>query len=76
MGLDALDLMFRLEKRFGIKISQAERFAVLFDTAGTIHRYLIAKLHGEYQEVPHVAKCRAAEQACVSGALIAVRNHK
>jgi acyl carrier protein len=41
-GIDALDLAFRLEKRFGIKISQAEGMAVLFDTPGTIHRFLIA----------------------------------
>jgi len=54
MGMDALDLTFRLEKQLGIKISQAEGIAVLFDTAGTIHRYLISKLQGEYQQVPRI----------------------
>ncbi|MDZ7616247.1 MAG: acyl carrier protein [Patescibacteria group bacterium] len=54
MGLDALDLVFRLEKRFGIKISHVEGYAVLFDTVGTIHRYLVAKLHGEYPQTPRI----------------------
>ena len=54
MGLDALDLVFRLEKRFGIKIDRNEAFAVVFDTAGTIHRYLVAKLQGEYQKAPRM----------------------
>jgi len=54
MGLDALDLAFRLEKRLGIKISRAEGQAILFDTAGTIHRYLVAKLQGEYQQAPRI----------------------
>jgi hypothetical protein len=54
MGLDALDLVFRLEKRLGVKISQAEGMAVLFNTAGTIHRYLVAKVQSEYRQAPHV----------------------
>jgi acyl carrier protein len=54
MGIDALDLTFRLEKQLDIKISQAEGFAVLFDTAGTIHRYLVSKLRGEYRQVPRI----------------------
>ena len=54
MGIDALDLAFRLEKRFGITISRAECFAVLFDTPGTIHRYLVRKLAGEYRQTPNV----------------------
>ncbi len=54
MGIDALDLAFRLEKRFGITISRDEGIAVLFDTPGTIHRYLVAKLAGEYQRTPKI----------------------
>jgi len=54
MGIDALDLTFRLEKRLGIKISWAEGIAVLFDTAGTIHRYLVSKLRGGYRQVPRI----------------------
>jgi acyl carrier protein len=54
MGMDALDLTFRLEKQLGIKISRAEGIAVLFDTAGTIHRYLVSKLQGEYRQVPRI----------------------
>jgi acyl carrier protein len=52
MGLDALDLTFRLEKRLGITIHQPEGFATFFDTVGTIHRYLVAKLNGECLSVP------------------------
>jgi acyl carrier protein len=54
MGIDALDLTFRLEKRLGIEISQAEGVAVIFDTAGTIHRFLVAKLRGDYRQVPRI----------------------
>lgn len=54
MGLDPLDLIFRLEKRFGIEINRAEGLAVLFDTAGTLHRHLVAKLRGECHEVPEI----------------------
>lgn len=54
MGMDALDLTFRLEKQLGIKISRAEGIAVLFDTAGTLHRYLVAKVQDEYQQVPRI----------------------
>ncbi len=54
MGIDALDLAFRLEKRFDINIRREEALAVLFDTAGTIHRYLVAKLQGEYQQAPRI----------------------
>jgi len=54
MGIDALDLAFRLEKRFGIKISQPEAVGVLFDTPGAIHRYLVAKLRGEYRQTPRI----------------------
>ena len=32
MGIDALDLAFRLEKQFGINVSKAECLGVLFDT--------------------------------------------
>jgi hypothetical protein len=54
MGIDALDLTFRLEKRLGIEISQAEGVAVIFDTAGTIHRFLVAKLRGDYRQAPRI----------------------
>jgi hypothetical protein len=54
MGVDALDLAFRLEKRLGIKIGQAEGMAVLFDTAGSLHRYLVAKVRGVYRQVPRI----------------------
>ncbi len=54
MGIDLLDLTFRLEKRLGIRISQAEAIAGVFNTAGTLHRYLVAKLRGEYQQVPRI----------------------
>jgi hypothetical protein len=54
MGLDALDLTYRLEQRFGITIQRQEAMAVLFDTAGTIHRYLVGKLHGDYHQTPHI----------------------
>ncbi len=52
MGIDALDLVFRLEKRLGITISRHEAAATLFDTVGTIHRFLVAKLNGECRSVP------------------------
>ncbi|MBN2579096.1 MAG: hypothetical protein JXB10_08905 [Pirellulales bacterium] len=52
MGLDAIDLCMCLEERLGIKISKEEGFAVLFNTPADIHRYLIAKLKGEYREAP------------------------
>lgn len=52
MGLDALDLTFRLERRLGITIHQPEGFATFFDTVGTVHRYLVAKLNGECLSVP------------------------
>jgi len=54
MGLESLDLIFRLEKRFGIDIPNDEGLAVMFATAGNIHRYLVAKLNGQYQEVPYL----------------------
>jgi acyl carrier protein len=54
MGLDPLDLIFRLEKRFDIEIRRAEGLAVLFDTAGTLHRHLVAKLRGECHKVPEI----------------------
>ena len=54
MGIDALDLSFRLEKRLGITISQPEAIATFFDTVGTIHRYLVAKLNGECRSVPKI----------------------
>ncbi len=52
MGIDALDLSFRLEKRLGITTSQPEAIATFFDTVGTLHRYLVAKLNGECRSVP------------------------
>ncbi len=54
MGMGALDLCLRLEKQFGVKISHQEGYAVLFDTPGAIHRYLMAKLRGEYQKAPDI----------------------
>ena len=54
MGIDALDLTFRLEKRLGIKISTAEGVAGVFNTAGTIHRYLVAKVQGESRQLPRI----------------------
>ena len=54
MGIDALDIAFRLERRFGIEICKAEAQAVLFDTAGTIHRYLVAKLQDDYRQTPRI----------------------
>jgi acyl carrier protein len=54
MGLDALDLCFRLEKKFGITIRRDEAIAVFFTTPGTIHRHLMAKLNGECQKVPAI----------------------
>ena len=54
MGLDALDLAFRLEKRFGIVITRDEAYAALFHTAGTTHRYLVAKLDGTYRNAPRI----------------------
>jgi acyl carrier protein len=53
MGIDALDLVFRLEKRLGITISRHEVIATFFDTVGTIHRHLVAKLNGECLSVPN-----------------------
>ena len=52
MGLDALDLCFRLEKKFGLSIKRDEAVAVLFTTPGTIHRHLLAKLSGQVETVP------------------------
>jgi acyl carrier protein len=52
MGIDALDLVFRLEKRLGITISRHEAVATVFDTVGTFHRHLVAKLNGECRCVP------------------------
>ena len=51
MGLDALDLCFRLEKRLGIIIPQAEGqpFA---STVGNLHQYLMDKLNGVDRDVP------------------------
>lgn len=54
MGIDALDLVFRLEKRFGITISRDEAQASCFHTVGDIHRYLISKLRNEVQHVPNI----------------------
>ena len=51
MGLDALDLCFRLEKRLGIKIPQAEGYAFAA-TVGNLHRYLMDKLHGVDRDLP------------------------
>ncbi len=53
MGLDAIDLCFCLEKQFGIKIGHDEAAAV-FDTPGTLHRYLMAKLRGKCKTVPSI----------------------
>jgi acyl carrier protein len=52
MGIDALDLSFRLEKTFGIKIGRDEAHFVFSDTLRTIHRHLTAKLRGRCQRVP------------------------
>ena len=51
MGLDALDLCFRLEKRLGIIIPQAEGqpFA---STVGNLHQYLMDKLNGVDRDMP------------------------
>ncbi len=54
MGLDAIGLVLRLEERFGVKISPEEMVAVLSDTAGTIHRCLVGKLHGESRKAPRL----------------------
>jgi acyl carrier protein len=54
MGIDALDLVFRLEKRFGINIGRDEAMASWLQTAGDIHRYLIAKLRNEAGTVPNI----------------------
>ena len=54
MGLEAIDLAFRLEKRLGIKIEHTEGIAVFFDTAGTIHHYLVGKLRGENRKAPRL----------------------
>ena len=54
MGMDALDLVFRLEKRLGITITRAEAIASCFNTAGDIHRYLVAKLRSECGQVPRM----------------------
>ncbi|MEN6450788.1 MAG: hypothetical protein ABFC96_09870 [Thermoguttaceae bacterium] len=52
MGVDALDLSFRLEKRLGIRIQHAEIVVAFFDTPATLHRYLVAKLKGECKDIP------------------------
>jgi acyl carrier protein len=52
MGVDALDLKFRLEKKFGIKIGYEEGFVAFTGTAATLHRYLMANLSGECHRVP------------------------
>lgn len=44
MGIDALDLAFRLEKSFGIDITRNEAYVALFHTVGNLHRYLVDKL--------------------------------
>jgi acyl carrier protein len=54
MGLDALDLVFRLEKRLGIKIPADEFFAV-FITPRKLHDYLMAKLNGNLGGIPSLA---------------------
>ena len=54
MGLDSLDLMFRLEKRLGITIGRDEGYVVLFGTVGALHRYLVTKLRREHQEIPRI----------------------
>ena len=53
MGLDGLDLRFRLERRLGIKIAYTEALAA-FQTVRTLHRYLVAKVHGELREIPNI----------------------
>lgn len=54
MGIDALDLVFRLEKRFGFTIGRDEAQASCFNTVRDIHRYLIAKLRNEARTVPNL----------------------
>lgn len=51
MGVDVLDLVFRLEKKFGLKIP-AEECVVFFETPRKIHGYLMAKINGELLEIP------------------------
>lgn len=53
MGLDGLDLTFRIEKRLGINIHYAEAL-VAFRTAGMLHQYLVAKLHGKLHDIPDI----------------------
>ena len=54
MGIDALDLAFRLEKRFGVVITRDEAYAALFHTVGHLQRNLVAKLNGKCRDVPRI----------------------
>lgn len=52
MGLEIVDLVFRLEKRFGIRLDRDLDIEHLGDTAGRVHRLVMSKLLG--QSLPRV----------------------
>jgi acyl carrier protein len=51
MGLDAMDIAFRLEKRLGIIIPPTEGHAFA-STVENLHRYLMDKLNGVDRDLP------------------------
>jgi len=53
MGIDGLDLKYRLENRLGIRFEQAELF-IAFHTVDTLYRCLVAKVRGGQQHVPDI----------------------
>jgi len=53
MGIDGLDLKYRLENRLGIRIEQAELF-IAFHTVDTLYRCLVAKVRGGQQQIPDI----------------------
>jgi acyl carrier protein len=65
MGLEIVDLVFRMEKRFGIRFDRDLDIEHLGDTAGRVHRLVMSKLLG--QSLPRVGLAETyatASQVC------------
>jgi acyl carrier protein len=63
MGLDALEIRFRLEKRFGIEI-RGPRLNVVFQTAGSLSEFVWQKLQGPSVTEPPVGAERFTREEC------------
>ncbi|MGA2497856.1 MAG: hypothetical protein ABSH20_08950 [Tepidisphaeraceae bacterium] len=71
MGVDALDLVFRLEKSFGIKLPYSNS-AGMFDvpggvTAGHVHDFICRRLTESGRRIPFSSWHRV--QLCISRAV-------